>query len=131
MGWGSEQITGILGSILNTIGDGISDIGEKLRETAKIVTDSEDAPEPGQTKTVHSSANKSSYSGTTNKNSYSGTTSKNSYSGTTSQSSYSGNTSKSSYSGNTSKNSSPAPLTFNLLASASSASILSVVVSAF
>lgn len=105
MGWGSEQITGILGSILNTIGDGISDIGEKLRETAKIVTDSEDALEPGQTKTVHSSANKSSYSGTTNKNSYSGTTGKNSYSGTTSKSSYSGTTNKSSYSGNTSKNS--------------------------
>ncbi len=73
MGWGSEQITGILGSILNSIGDGISDIGEKLRETAKIVTDSDESetetptpkPKPGQTKTIHSSSNTSESSKTT------------------------------------------------------------------
>ena len=76
MGWGSEQITGILGSILNSIGDGISGIGEKLRETAKIVTDSDETetptpkPKPGQTQTIHSSENKSYSSKTTNQSSY-------------------------------------------------------------
>lgn len=45
MGWGSEQITGILGSILGAIGDKISGIGEKFKETAEIIGISDENPD--------------------------------------------------------------------------------------
>ena len=63
MSWGSEQITGILGSILGAIGDGISDIGAKIRETAEYVgqTEDEDAIKTNKSNTSSSYSSNGSY----------------------------------------------------------------------